>query len=64
MTGASLGHGTDGKLAEANVLKKRMPFQVDPTLRNKINTGEILFIDQHLSESAELLHTKTFRALM
>jgi acetyl-CoA hydrolase/succinyl-CoA:acetate CoA-transferase len=22
MTGASLGHGTDGKLAEANVLKK------------------------------------------
>jgi acetyl-CoA hydrolase/succinyl-CoA:acetate CoA-transferase len=27
MTGASLGHGTDGKLAEANVLKKRMPFR-------------------------------------
>lgn len=26
MTGASLGHGTDGKLAEANVLQKRMPF--------------------------------------
>ena len=26
MTGASLGHGIDGKLAEANVLKKRMPF--------------------------------------
>lgn len=58
MTGASLGHGTDGKLAEANVLKKRMPFQVDPILRTKINNGEILFIDQHLSESAEILHTK------
>ena len=26
MTGASLSHGTDGKLAEANVLQKRMPF--------------------------------------
>ncbi|SIQ84733.1 succinate CoA transferase [Chryseobacterium sp. RU33C] len=63
MTGASLGHGTDGKLAEANVLKKRMPFQVDPVLRNKINNGEILFIDQHLSESAELLHTKNLQSI-
>lgn len=58
MTGASLGHDTDGKLAEAGALSKRMPFQVDRTLRNKINQGEVLFIDQHLSESAELLHNK------
>jgi len=58
MTGASLGHDTDGKLAEAGVLTKRMPFQVDRVLRNKINAGEVLFIDQHLSESAELLHNK------
>lgn len=58
MTGASLGHDTDGKLAEAGALSKRMPFQVDKVLRNKINNGEVLFIDQHLSESAELLHNK------
>ncbi len=58
MTGASLGHDTDGKLAEAGALSKRMPFQVDRILRNKINSGEVLFIDQHLSESAELLHNK------
>lgn len=58
MTGASLGHDTDGKLAEAGALSKRMPFQVDRTLRSKINSGEVLFIDQHLSESAELLHNK------
>ncbi|MGJ1412294.1 succinate CoA transferase [Sphingobacterium thalpophilum] len=58
ITGASLGHGTDGKLAEAGALSKRMPFQVDRTLRNKINSGEVLFIDQHLSETAELLHNK------
>src|SRR5690606_11378369 len=44
--------------AAAGALKKRMPFQVDRTLRNKINAGEVLFIDQHLSESAELLHNK------
>lgn len=58
MTGASLGHGTDGKLAEAGALKKRMPFQVDRILRDKINKGDVLFIDQHLSEAAELLHNK------
>jgi len=58
MTGASLGHETDGKLAAAGALHKRMPFQVDRTLRAKINAGEVLFIDQHLSESAELLHNK------
>ena len=56
MTGASLGHGTDGKMAEAGLLHKRMPFQVDPVLRSKINSGEVLFIDQHLSETAELVH--------
>lgn len=63
ITGASLGHGTDGKLAEAGVLAKRMPFQVDRTLRAKINSGEVLFIDQHLSETAELLHNKNLAAV-
>jgi len=63
ITGASLGHGTDGKLAEAGVLAKRMPFQVDRILRSKINAGEVLFIDQHLSETAELLHNKNLAAV-
>ncbi len=63
LTGASLGHDTDAKLAEAGALSKRMPFQADATLRKKINTGEVLFIDQHLSESAELVHNKTFPQL-
>ncbi|MCW3466765.1 succinate CoA transferase [Chitinophaga nivalis] len=58
LTGASLGHGTDGILTTAHVLKKRMPFQVDPILRQSINDGEVLFIDQHLGESAELIHEK------
>lgn len=58
ITGASLGHGTDGALAAAGALKKRMPFQVDRILRDKINQGEVLFIDQHLSESAEQIHNK------
>lgn len=58
MTGASLGHDTDAKLASAGALAKRMPFQVDCVLRTAINAGEVLFIDQHLSESAELLHNR------
>ena len=55
ISGASLGHDTDKMLAQANALARRMPFQVDTTLRRKINQGEIAFIDQHLSETAEQL---------
>lgn len=58
LTGASLGHDTDGALAEAGILYKRMPFQVDPALRKKINNGEVLFTDQHLGESATLVEEK------
>jgi succinyl-CoA:acetate CoA-transferase len=57
MTGASLGQDTDARLAAAGALSKRMPFQSDPVLRKHINSGEVLFIDQHLSESVELLHS-------
>lgn len=55
ITGASLGHDTDKMLAQANALARRLPFQVDTTLRRKINQGEIAFIDQHLSETVEQL---------
>lgn len=55
ITGASLGHTTDTDLANNNALYKRMPFQLDSSLRGKINDGSILFIDQHLSETAEQL---------
>lgn len=58
ITGASLGHDTDGVLVAANVLAKRMPFQVDPVLRKAINSGKVLFMDQHLSETVEQLHNK------
>ncbi len=60
MTGASLGYHTDGALAAANALSLRLPFQVDPVLRKAINRGEILFIDQHLGETANLLKANNF----
>lgn len=57
ITGASLGNGSDGLMAQAGLLARRMPFQVDPVLRRKINAGEVMFIDQHLSETAEQLRS-------
>lgn len=53
MTGASLGNDLDKQLTEAGVLARRMPFQVDATLRKAINAGEVMFIDQHLSDTVE-----------
>ncbi len=57
LTGASLGHDVDKILTEAGVLARRMPFQVDRTLRAAINRGEVMFIDQHLSETVEQLRS-------
>lgn len=55
ITGASLGQNTDSLLTEANALIRRMPFQVDRTLRAALNAGEVAFMDQHLSETAEYI---------
>lgn len=55
LTGASLGNDTDRLLTEAGALARRMPFQVDPVLRAAINRGEVMYIDQHLSETVEQL---------
>lgn len=63
ITGASLGHGSDGIMADAGLLARRLPFQVDTTLRRKINAGEVLFIDQHLSETVEQLRSHQLPAI-
>lgn len=54
-TGASLGPEVDQYLAEAGVIRKRGPFQADAGIRNKINSGDITFVDAHLSHNAELV---------
>ena len=56
MTGASLGNDTDKILVEANAIARRLPFQVDATLK-KINKGDVMFLDQHLSETVEQLRS-------
>ncbi|WP_139492418.1 acetyl-CoA hydrolase/transferase family protein [Brevibacillus dissolubilis] len=56
-TGASLGSDVDTVMAEAGIIHKRLPFQADPLMRQKINKGELLFVDQHLSHTAEWIRT-------
>ncbi|HSP21002.1 MAG TPA: acetyl-CoA hydrolase/transferase family protein [Planococcus sp. (in: firmicutes)] len=52
-TGASLGSDIDKLFAEAGIVNKRLPFQAEPAMRKKINEGEMLFVDHHLSHTAE-----------
>ncbi|TWH64886.1 succinyl-CoA:acetate CoA-transferase [Azomonas agilis] len=55
ITGASLGNDLDKLMTEAGVLARRMPFQADATLRKAINAGKVMFIDQHLSHTMEMM---------
>ncbi|MGI2328073.1 acetyl-CoA hydrolase/transferase family protein [Planococcus sp. YIM B11945] len=56
-TGASLGSDIDKLFAEAGIVGKRLPFQADPAMRKKINEGEMLFVDHHLSHTAEWIRS-------
>ena len=58
MTGASLGNDNDKLLTQAGALARRLPFQADPTLRAAINNGDVMFVDQHLSETVEMLRSR------
>ena len=52
-TGASTAAELDGALAKVNGMEMRLPFQSDPICREKINTGQMHFIDMHLSHVAQ-----------
>src|SRR5690625_3547784 len=52
-TGASLGSDIDKMFAEVGLVNKRIPFQADRTMRQKINDGEMMFVDHHLGVMAE-----------
>jgi acetyl-CoA hydrolase len=49
LTGASTGKSLDGALAEAEAISFRAPYQSNPTLRKQINSGQVKFVDMHLS---------------
>ena len=52
-TGASMGPAADQSMAEAGIINLRMPYQGNAVQRKMINNGEISYIDQHLSHTAE-----------
>jgi len=52
-TGASTAPDADGLLARAHGISSRLPYNSDPTLRRLINAGEVAYIDEHLSQSAQ-----------
>lgn len=54
-TGASLGPEVDKHLAEAGAIRKRGPFIGDAGIRNLINSGDVSYVDAHLSHNAELV---------
>src|SRR5690625_3750083 len=58
-TGASLGPVADQSMAEVDIIRLRVPYQANKVMRNKINNGEILYIDQHLSHMGEEIRKGT-----
>ena len=52
-TGASTASELDGALAKVNGIHQRLPFQSDPICRDKINAGEVHYLDIHLSHVAQ-----------
>ena len=52
-TGASTAPELDGALAKVGGIHQRLPFQSDPICRDKINAGEVDYLDIHLSHVAQ-----------
>ncbi len=53
-TGASTAPELDGALAEVDGVELRLPYQSDPISRAKINSGQMEYIDVHLSHVAQM----------
>ncbi|WP_298432339.1 acetyl-CoA hydrolase/transferase family protein [Ottowia sp.] len=54
-TGASTAPELDGALAKVDGIDLRLPYQSDPTVRAKINTGHMQYVDIHLSHVAQFV---------
>ena len=59
LTGASLGAEVDTLFAQADIVNKRAPFQADPLMRKSINSGNMQYVDIHLSQMAEMIRQNT-----
>ncbi len=52
-TGASTAPELDGALAQVDGVELRLPYQSDPICRQRINAGQMEYIDIHLSHVAQ-----------
>jgi acetyl-CoA hydrolase len=55
VTGASTGPEIDDALAGADALSWRAPYQSSKVVREKVNRGELAFVDMHLSHVPQAL---------
>ena len=53
-TGASTGPELDGALAKVDGIEFRLPYNSDPLVRDKINSGHMEYFDMHLSQVAPM----------
>ncbi|MFT3964948.1 MAG: acetyl-CoA hydrolase/transferase family protein [Sphingobium sp.] len=53
-TGASTGPELDGAMARADGIELRLPYNSDPFARERINRGEMDYLDMHLSQVAPM----------
>ena len=53
-TGASTGPELDGAFALVDGIELRLPYNSDPICREKINRGEMEYLDMHLSQVAPM----------
>jgi succinyl-CoA:acetate CoA-transferase len=54
-TGASTAPELDGALAKVDGIDMRLPYQSDATVRAKINSGHMQYVDIHLSHVAQFV---------
>jgi succinyl-CoA:acetate CoA-transferase len=54
-TGASTGPELDGALSKCDAIEYRLPYNSDPVGREKINSGQIDYLDMHLSHVAPMV---------
>ncbi len=55
LTGANTEAGLDGALAEVDGIAFRSPFNADPVVREKINSGATEFLDPHIGSLSRIV---------
>ena len=57
-SGASLGPEIDTMMTEAGIIRTRLPYHTNASVRKAINSGQMKYIDMHLSQSPQYVNMK------